>query len=63
MENEIEFDWPGTGTLKIVSRGLDSVALRYLPALEVIAAELAKHRTTASKEAQEGRVQTTHPES
>ena len=62
MESEIEFNWPETGTLKIVSRGLDSVALRYMPALSLIAAELAKHRANASKKPQGEGVQTTHQE-
>lgn len=48
MKSEIEFCWPETGVLRIMSRGNNSVSLRYMPALDLIASELAKHRKTAS---------------
>ena len=60
MQKETEYEWEGVGTLKIVDRGHDAVSLRYLPSLDVIAAELAKHRKTAHQRASEEDEQSTH---
>lgn len=60
MENELELHWPGTGTLRIANRGLDAIALRYMPDLSVVAKELAKHRTTPSQEPHRDGEQSTH---
>ena len=62
MENELELHWAGTGTLRIASRGLDAIALRYMPDLSVVAKELAKHRTSAPQKPCGSGEQSTHPE-
>lgn len=60
MENELELRWPGTGTLRIANRGLDAIALRYMPDLSVVAKELAKHRTSAHQKPCGSGEQSTH---
>ena len=61
MENELELHWPGTGTLRIANRGLDAIALRYMPDLSVVAKELAQHRTNAHQKPYGSDEQSTHP--
>lgn len=60
MENDTEFVWPETGTLKIRNSGESQISLRYMPSLDVIARELGKHRKKASKRSHCERQQNTH---
>ena len=60
MENDIEFVWPETGTLKIRNSGESQISLRYMPSLDVIARELGKHRKKASNRSHFERQQNTH---
>lgn len=62
MKNEIEFHWPEIGTLEIAGSGLNTISLRYMPDLRIIAKELAKHCKTARSEACGERGQVTHKE-